>query len=162
MQNKFDHLTKRQLAEMAVEGDQQAMLELEMRNQEEHMANAKAKAAKKATSEATIQRQVMQACMAAGWMVVRVNSSVSRTEGDRYLRAYLIGNTGASAGHADLVAYRDRYAVFLEVKTTTGRQSESQKRFAELCERHSMPYFIVRSPQEAVKVLEAVLTYPNK
>ena len=162
MQNKFDHLTKRQLAEMAVEGDHQAMLELEMRNQEEHMANAKAKAAKKAASESTIQRQVMQALMAAGCMVVRVNSSVSRTDGDRFLRAYLIGNTGSSAGHADLVAYRDRLAVFVEVKTATGRQSETQTRFADLCQRHRMPYLVVRSAQEAVEGVEALLTHPNK
>lgn len=38
---------------------------------------------------------------------------------------------------------------FLEVKTATGRQSDRQRHFQDLCEQHGIPYRVVRSVEEA-------------
>ena len=38
---------------------------------------------------------------------------------------------------------------YLEVKTATGRQSERQKHFQEMCEAKGIPYRVVRSVEEA-------------
>ena len=38
---------------------------------------------------------------------------------------------------------------YLEVKTATGRQSDRQKHFQEMCETNGIPYKVVRSVGEA-------------
>jgi len=153
MPTNYHAMTKRELAELAVSGDAQAALHLELRNQDDAKAEAKAKSARKALSESAVQKAIVKALDAAGWMVIRINSSVNQTDDGRYLRAYYIQPLGAAKGHADLVAYRNGRAVFLEVKTATGRQSDSQKAFEGCCRRYGMEYYIVRTPQEALDAL---------
>lgn len=153
MPTNYHAMSKRELAELAVSGDQQAALHLEVRNQEEDKAKAKERSARKATSEATIQRQITTALQAAGYLVIRVNSAVQSPDESRYLRCYHVANINASAGHADLVAYREGRAWFLEVKAAKGRQSESQQKFQDIARRYGMPYHIVRTPQEALDAL---------
>ena len=43
---------------------------------------------------------------------------------------------------------------YLEVKTATGRQSERQKHFQEMCENHGIPYAVVRSVEDVKRILE--------
>ena len=43
---------------------------------------------------------------------------------------------------------------FLEVKTPTGRQSDRQKHFQDLCEQHGIPYKVVRSVEDVEKYME--------
>jgi hypothetical protein len=120
--------------------------------QDDDKAKKAAKATKRKASEASIQKAISKALQEAGWLVVRVNSMVSRERGS-YLRAYNIENINSAAGHADLVVYKAGRAVFLEVKTATGRQAQSQKRFQAQCDKYGMQYHIVRSPQEAIECL---------
>lgn len=47
--------------------------------------------------------------------------------------------------------------LWLEVKTSTGRQSEQQRRFAEVCERFGHAYRIAREPADFVRHVEEVL-----
>lgn len=150
----YNELTKRQLAEMAVEGDEKAMVYLELRNQTEAREAQLAKRAKAKDSEAEIQKRIVKTLEAAGWLVIRVNSAVQSPDDRRFLRCYYVQNIGASSGHADIVAYRDGRAVFLEVKAAKGRQSDSQKKFQDACQRYGMPYFIVHSPEEALQCLK--------
>ena len=61
---------------------------------------------------------------------------------------------GLRAGVADLVVMSpDGRAHFLEVKTETGRLSESQIRFAELCIKRGWKYEVARTVDEAVEIV---------
>lgn len=63
---------------------------------------------------------------------------------------------GLRAGVADLVLIGpDGKAYFLEVKTPTGRLSDSQKKFQELCLARDSPYAVARSVDEAVAQVKA-------
>lgn len=58
---------------------------------------------------------------------------------------------GLRAGVSDLILMGDDgRAYFVEVKTLTGRASESQERFRRLCLERSWPYAIVRSVDDAI------------
>ena len=69
------------------------------------------------------------------------------------MRAYHVANINASAGHSDLVIYKDGRAMFLEVKRPGGKLSDAQTRFMEACLRYGMEYHVVRSVQDAADVL---------
>lgn len=43
---------------------------------------------------------------------------------------------------------------YLEVKTATGRQSDRQKHFQDLCESHGIPYRVVRSVEDVREYME--------
>jgi hypothetical protein len=61
---------------------------------------------------------------------------------------------GLTAGVADLVVWLpDGREAYLEVKTSKGRQSPKQRDFEHLCHRYGKPYYVVRSPQEALQAL---------
>ena len=61
-----------------------------------------------------------------------------------------VGNPGG----ADLVGvYRGR-ALYIEIKTPTGRQSPEQKSFQSLVERHGAIYRILRSIEDAKALLQ--------
>lgn len=144
---------RKNLAERALDGDLKAESMLEEDAYQRHKAEADAKRAKKARSESELQKQIARACEAQGWLVIRVNSMVTQPDDKRFLRAYYVQNINTSSGHADLVCYRNGRAVFLEVKTPTGRQSESQKRFQSCAVKYGMNYYIVRSIEEALACL---------
>lgn len=56
--------------------------------------------------------------------------------------------TGMKVGHADFNIYINGKCYFFEVKTTTGVQSESQKRFESEVKSLGFEYYIVRSLEE--------------
>ena len=88
-------------------------------------------------------------------MVLRINSSTMEAESGTRLSSYRVVNINATAGHADLVIYRNGLAWMLEVKRpeTRSRLSASQKRFQECCVRYGVPYGVVCSPSEAVQFI---------
>ena len=43
---------------------------------------------------------------------------------------------------------------YLEVKTATGRQSDRQRHFQDLCESHGIPYHVVRSVEDVREYME--------
>ena len=55
---------------------------------------------------------------------------------------------GLFPGVGDLVVWWPTGIGYLEVKTATGRQSERQKHFQEMCENHGIPYAVVRSVED--------------
>ncbi|HQO65733.1 MAG TPA: VRR-NUC domain-containing protein [Spirochaetales bacterium] len=58
---------------------------------------------------------------------------------------------GLRSGVSDLVLIGiDGRAYFLEIKTATGKLSESQKKFQALCQAKNWPYAVARSVDEAV------------
>lgn len=109
------------------------------------------KASKGKRSERDIQASISKALVKLGFMVVRINSSTHWTEHGTRLSAYRIVNSNATSGHADLVAYRDGRAWFIEVKTDKGRQSKPQATFANLAATYGMGYVILRSTDEALQ-----------
>lgn len=61
-----------------------------------------------------------------------------------------VGNPGG----ADLVGVFRGRALYVEIKTPTGRQSPEQKAFQSLVERHGAIYRILRSVEEAQSFLQ--------
>ncbi len=56
-------------------------------------------------------------------------------------------------GLSDLTLYADKgKTIFIEVKTSTGRQSEQQKRFQQAVENLGYEYIIIRDLEEAEKL----------
>ncbi|MGR3315411.1 VRR-NUC domain-containing protein [Roseovarius indicus] len=64
-------------------------------------------------------------------------------------------------GIADIVGVIDGEAVFVEVKTKTGKQREAQRKFQVAIEKAGGIYLIARSPEEAISGLKARLTAPQ-
>lgn len=67
---------------------------------------------------------------------------------------------GAMAGVADMVLLYPTalyHALCIEFKTKTGRQSDSQKQFAEAVKQFGNAYVIVRSFDEFVSIVEQYL-----
>ena len=44
---------------------------------------------------------------------------------------------------------------YLEVKTATGRQSDRQRHFQDMCENHGIPYAVVRSVEDVREYMMA-------
>lgn len=69
---------------------------------------------------------------------------------------------GVLAGVADLfVMYANKYGyngLFIEMKTKTGRQTESQKEFEQYCLTHNYRYEVCKSFEEFVKVCTDYIT----
>jgi hypothetical protein len=103
--------------------------------------------------EQDIQSAISKALEAAGYMVIRVNSSTSLTAHGTRLSAYRVVNINATSGHADLAVYKRGRVWMLEVKRPGGKPSETQVRFAECCTRYGVPYHIVTSPDDALAIL---------
>ena len=116
-----------------------------------------AKAKRKASSESTLQKRIADFLVRMGFMVTRINSSVHVTDGGVHLASYRVVNTNATAGHADLLVCRQGRAWYVEVKTPTGKQSPKQREFQDTCIKYGMPYYIVRSIDEATTFARQVI-----
>ena len=64
------------------------------------------------------------------------------------VRTAQLVTTGLFPGVGDLVVWWPKGIGYLEVKTATGRQSERQKHFQEMCENNNIPYAVVRSVED--------------
>lgn len=81
--------------------------------------------------EASVQEDIRQALLAAGWQVWRVGQRDARGTQD--------------PGVSDLIALRER-VVFLEMKRSRGdRQSEAQREFQAACADASVTYVLAKS-----------------
>jgi len=61
--------------------------------------------------------------------------------------------TGLMAGVSDLIILRQNEAIFVEVKTDIGRQSDKQKSFQEQVESLGFRYILVRSLEDFKKAI---------
>ena len=101
--------------------------------------------------ESIIQAAIVSALSLAGVYVFMVgNDNAGKIT---QARAGRLKAMGLRAGISDLVIISsDGRVHFLEVKTATGRLSESQERFSDLCLKKAWPYAVVRSVDEAIDV----------
>ena len=74
------------------------------------------------------------------------------------IRTAQLVTMGLFSGVGDLIVWWTRNGQtvvgYLEVKTATGRQSDRQKHFEELCLRHNVPYHVVRSLDDVKQYME--------
>lgn len=103
--------------------------------------------------EDRIQAAIVQALSLLGIYVFMVaNDAAGATSPAKGARLKAMG---LRAGLSDTVLIGpDCRAYFLEIKTPTGRLSESQKKFEALCIKRGWPYAVARSVDEAVAIVK--------
>jgi len=75
--------------------------------------------------------------------------------GNRFAKINKLKKMGLTSGVADLVIVKNGQAYFMEVKTPTGIVSDNQRWFMSNAASVGAHYAIVRSYEEAIKVLTA-------
>lgn len=104
---------------------------------------------KKASPEKDIQDAISKKLIAAGYLVIHFNSGVMHSPASKMpFKAYTIRNLGISAGLSDLGAFKDGKCYFIEVKTPSGRQSDTQRRVMGIMKDKNVPYIIARSEND--------------
>lgn len=73
------------------------------------------------------------------------------------LEAKRLKAEGVLPGVSDLIILSEKKALFIEMKTTTGRQNENQKAFQQKIEKLGFSYFLCRSFDEFIKICESNL-----
>lgn len=90
----------------------------------------------KTQNETYIRRSITDALRLAGWDVT-----------------YHLQGVGCRRGFPDLTAMKDGETVYIEVKTETGRQSDYQKEFEQICKAHGCRYLLARSVDDVAELL---------
>lgn len=100
------------------------------------------------TEEHAIQNAIRLA-LAESCMIFRINVGVVKTPDGRYF------DTGVPKGFSDLFGFRksDGKAVFIEVKTKTGRVSPHQLRFIDAMRANGAIAGICRNTEDALKLI---------
>ena len=94
-------------------------------------------------------QNAIRAALAPYAVIFRANVGRGLTADGRYF------STGLPAGFSDLFGVRksDGKAVFIEVKTASGRVSQKQYNFLSEMRRNGAVAGVCRSPEEAVKLI---------
>lgn len=96
-------------------------------------------------TESQLQDAIRLELGRTGELVLWRNNCGSAVMRNGFRVTFGVGNPGG----ADLIGiYRGR-AVFVEIKTPTGRQSPEQRQFQQLVERHGGIYVVLRSVEDA-------------
>ena len=90
----------------------------------------------KQQAETIIRKSITAALKASGWDVT-----------------YHLQGVGCRRGFPDLTAMKDGQTIYIEVKTETGRQSDYQKEFEQICKAHGCRYIIARSTADIAELL---------
>jgi hypothetical protein len=111
------------------------------------MVSGKRKGADSLTEEHRIQNEIRLA-LADTCIIFRMNVGKGYTADGRYF------TTGVPKGFSDLFGFRksDGKAVFIEVKTPTGRPTEQQKHFLETMREYGAIAGICRSAEDAIEL----------
>jgi len=101
------------------------------------------------TEEHKIQNEIRIA-LADRCMLFRINVGKAYTKDGRYF------DTGVPKGFSDLFGFRksDGKAVFIEVKTPTGRPTDQQKKFLNAMLNAGAVAGVCRSVQDAEELIE--------
>ena len=101
------------------------------------------------TEEHAIQNEIRKA-VSPYCIIFRINVGEGKTKDGRYF------STGVPKGFSDLFGVRksDGKAVFIEVKTKTGRVSKVQKNFIEQMKKSGAVAGICRSAEDAVNLIK--------
>lgn len=104
------------------------------------------------TEEHKVQNQIRLA-LADTCVIFRMNVGSGYTFDGRYF------STGVPKGFSDLFGFRksDGRAVFIEVKTATGRASREQKNFIEQMTKYGAIAGICRSADDAINLIKEIL-----
>lgn len=99
--------------------------------------------------EHDIQNRI-RAALAPYAVIFRANVGRMETPDGRYF------STGLPVGFSDLFGFRksDGRAVFIEVKTVSGRASQAQMHFLETVRKYGAIAGICRSPEDALKLIK--------
>lgn len=102
-------------------------------------------------TEHDIQNDIRTACSPYA-VLFRINVGKVRTPDGRFF------DTGVPQGFSDLFGFRksDGKAVFIEVKTPSGRPTDKQKHFLETMKKYGVISGIARSAEEAIKIITEV------
>lgn len=94
-------------------------------------------------------QNAIRAALAPYAVIFRANVGRMKTQDGRYF------STGLPVGFSDLFGFRksDGRAVFIEVKTATGKPSQNQIRFLSAVRKSGAIAGICRSPEEAIKLI---------
>lgn len=109
--------------------------------------------------ESTIQENIMRTLFDAGWLVVRINSGSMKMSGGGFLRAYRVfgmEECDASAGMPDVVAFKGRRALLIEVKDRLGQLRDTQVRFIEHAQKFGVKVELCRSWEEAKRLVDEI------
>lgn len=100
------------------------------------------------TEEHAIQNRI-RAALAPYCVIFRINVGAALTPDGRFFR------TGVPPGFSDLFGVRraDGRAVFIEVKTASGRVSKDQKQFLSRMRACGAIAGVARSEEEAIKLI---------
>ena len=112
------------------------------------MRNEKPKRKKSATKnrpEADYTNQIIKELLLDGWLVVRVNSGMVKTENGFPFFAYTIANNASHSGFPDLIAFKGSEYRLIEVKAKGGRLSDNQKRFGEMASKHNVEVEVMKA-----------------
>lgn len=71
-----------------------------------------------------------------------------------FFHFHILQGLGAFRGIPDMIAVKAGRVIFLEIKKPGGKLSEYQQRFKETMERVGGEYYVVRSLEEIMKILE--------
>lgn len=99
-------------------------------------------------NEHDIQNEIRAACSPYA-VLFRINVGKVRTPDGRFF------DTGVPQGFSDLFGFRksDGKAVFIEVKTPSGRPTERQKHFLETIKKLGAIAGIAHSAEEAINII---------
>ena len=99
--------------------------------------------------EHDIQNRI-RAALAPYAVIFRANVGRMETPDGRYF------STGLPVGFSDLFGFRksDGRAVFIEVKTVSGRASQAQTHFLETVRKYGAIAGVARSEEEAMKLIQ--------
>jgi len=105
-------------------------------------------------TEIQIQQQIVRYLRANNIFCHSVpNEAAGKVSSKRQLgRLVRLKAAGLTAGVADLVVWWPAGIGYVEVKTPKGRQSATQKDFQQACIAYDVPYDVVRSVDDVVKL----------
>lgn len=102
--------------------------------------------------EHQIQTGIVHYLRLRGYLVLAVPNGGARD----FRTGRRLKDEGVLAGVSDLIVIQAGKVCFVEVKTPTGRQSDSQKEFQKSVEAKGYEYLIWRSIKDAIKWTESL------
>ena len=67
---------------------------------------------------------------------------------------HILQGVGSFKGIPDIIAIKQGRVLFLEIKRPKGNQSEYQRQFQIFIESHGGEYYVVRSLEDLMKIIE--------
>lgn len=117
---------------------------------------------RKDKTEKQIQDEIIAKLARLGYTVLRLNSGVFKNV-DRYgtiksyFRAYIlyfakifVRGGKSSSGAPDVMIFKDGKTIFIECKTQSGKQTDSQKQFQKEIEAQGFKYILARSINDII------------